>query len=255
MLNRRSEGMEVRIFKNKQEMAQAAAFQAATALRTAIERNSQACFIAATGASQFEFLDILTATNSLDWSKTKMFHLDEYVGLPDQHPASFRKYLRERLIDKVHPGEVYLLAGDAPDPEAEAHRVSDLISRCTTDVAFVGVGENGHLAFNDPPADFETDKPYIVVDLDTKCRQQQVNEGWFSNIPNVPSKAITMSINQIMKSKIIIAVVPGTRKAEAIKNCFGNAEISPNFPSSILKQHPNAVLYLDKDSASLLNEN
>jgi glucosamine-6-phosphate deaminase len=244
--------MEVRIFKNEQEMAQAAADEAVAILRSAIDRKGQACFVAATGASQFEFLDILTTDKSMDWGRTKMFHLDEYVGLPDDHPASFRKYLKERLIDKIHPGEVHLVAGDVPDPEEEARRVSDLISQCMTDVAFVGVGENGHLAFNDPPADFETERPFIIVDLDNKCRQQQVNEGWFKDILNVPSKAITMSINQIMKSKSIIAFVPGKRKAEAVRRCFGNAVVSPNIPASILKQHPNAFLYLDTDSASLL---
>jgi glucosamine-6-phosphate deaminase len=244
--------MEIEIFKDKMELSEVAASQAAAVLKSTIEEKGSACFVAATGESQMDFLQMLAANNSIDWGKTKMFHLDEYVGISDQHPASFRKYLRERLIEKVHPGEVCLLNGDDPDPASEARRLSELILNETIDISFVGVGENGHLAFNDPPADFDTDEPFIVVDLDNKCRQQQVNEGWFRTIPDVPPKAITMSIRQIMNSRNIIAVVPGKRKAEAVRNCFNNAEISPEFPSSILKKHPNAVLYLDTDSASLL---
>jgi glucosamine-6-phosphate deaminase len=244
--------MEIEIFKDKMELSEVAASQAAAVLKSTIEEKGSACFVAATGESQMDFLQMLAANNSIDWGKTKMFHLDEYVGISDQHPASFRKYLRERLIEKVHPGEVCLLNGDDPDPVSEARRLSELILNETVDISFVGVGENGHLAFNDPPADFDTDEPFIVVDLDNKCRQQQVNEGWFRTIPDVPPKAITMSIRQIMNSRNIIAVVPGIRKAEAVRNCFNNAEISPEFPSSILKKHPNAVLYLDTDSASLL---
>jgi glucosamine-6-phosphate deaminase len=210
--------MEIKVLKDKVELSEVAASQAAAILKSTIEEKGSACFVAATGESQMDFLRVLTADNSIDWGKTKMFHLDEYVGISAQHPASFRKYLRERLIEKVHPGEVCLLNGDNPDPEGEAHRLSELILNETVDVAFVGVGENGHLAFNDPPADFETDKPFIVVDLDAKCRQQQVNEGWFPTVPDVPPKAITMSIKQILNSRNIIAVVPGTRKAEAVSN-------------------------------------
>lgn len=244
--------MEIKVLKDKMELSEVAASQAAAVLRSTIEEKGSACFVAATGESQMDFLRILAADNSIDWGKTKMFHLDEYVGISAQHPASFRKYLRERLIEKVHPGEVCLLNGDNPDPEGEARRLSDMISRETIDIAFVGVGENGHLAFNDPPADFETNEPFIVVDLDSKCRQQQVNEGWFPSLAEVPPKAITMSVKKIIDSKIIIAIVPGIRKAEAVRNCFNNVEISPAIPSSILKKHPNAVLYLDTDSASLL---
>ena len=246
--------MDIRTFGTSLGMAQAAARHASDVLRSAIEQRGHACFVAATGSSQFEFLEYLTADRSIDWSKTTMFHLDEYVGLPIDHPASFRKYLQERFIEKVHPAEVNLVTGDSPDPVREARRISEIISQCTIDIAFVGVGENGHLAFNDPPADFETEEPFIVVDLDEKCRRQQVGEGWFSSVEEVPPKAISMSIKQIMKSKEIIVVVPGVRKAEAIKDCFGNDNISPMFPSSILKLHPHAVVYLDKESATLLKD-
>ncbi|MFC1547644.1 6-phosphogluconolactonase [Candidatus Neomarinimicrobiota bacterium] len=246
--------MEIKVFKDRIELSEVAASQAAAILKSVIDEKGSACFIVATGESQIDFLRVLAVDDSIDWRKTKMYHLDEYVGISSQHSASFRSYLMKRLIERVHPGEVHLVNGENPDPESEAQRLSDLISRETIDVAFVGVGENGHLAFNDPPADFETDKPFIVVDLDTKCRQQQVNEGWFPTIHDVPPQAITMSINQIMKSSSILAVVPGLRKAEAVRNCFINANIYPGFPSSILKKHPNAFLYLDTDSASLLEQ-
>ncbi|MFB0516204.1 MAG: glucosamine-6-phosphate deaminase [Candidatus Neomarinimicrobiota bacterium] len=244
--------MEIKVFSSAGEMADAAAQQAADALKSAIRRNGRAYFIAATGASQFEFLQRLTLDKSIDWSKTTMFHLDEYIGISDEHPASFRKYLKERLIQKVHPGQVYLLEGDAPDPVKEAERMSEIISRHIIDVAFVGVGENGHLAFNDPPADFEINRPYFIVTLDEACRRQQVGEGWFSSLAEVPPRAISMSVKQIMKSKRIIAVVPGSRKAEAVRICFGDASISAMFPSSILKKHPSTIIYLDKESAALL---
>ena len=182
-----------------------------------------------------------------------MFHLDEYIGLPETHPASFRRYLKERLINKVHPGTVYLIQGDAKDPELECERLNKIISNMEVDVAFVGVGENGHLAFNDPPADFETEKPYIIVELDEVCRRQQLKEGWFKSLDEVPRRAISMSIKQIMKSKNIICIVPESRKAQAIKDCF-EGEISPYHPASILRKHTNAFIFLDKDAAKFLKE-
>ncbi|UCH62069.1 MAG: 6-phosphogluconolactonase [Fidelibacterota bacterium] len=246
--------MEIKVYSTTMEMAEAAAQQASEVLRSAIVRNGNANFIAATGASQFEFLKVLTADKSIDWSRTTMFHLDEYVGISEEHPASFRKYLKERLLRIVRPAEAYLLEGDAPNASAEARRISGIISGMTIDVAFVGVGENGHLAFNDPPADFETDEPYIIVDLDEACRLQQVGEGWFKTVDDVPSQAISMSVRQIMKSETIIAVVPHARKAEAVKNCFKDREISTQYPASILKKHPGAFVYLDQESGSLLDK-
>jgi glucosamine-6-phosphate deaminase len=182
-----------------------------------------------------------------------MFHLDEYVGISSQHPGSFRMYLKKRLIDKVHPREVHLIEGDSPNLAAEVSRLGKLISQYTIDAAFIGVGENGHVAFNDPPADFETDIPFLILNLDEACRKQQVGEGWFSSIEDVPRQAITMSIKQIMKSRNIICVVPESRKAEAIRNCFGRKEITPMYPASILRKHPNAAIFLDRESASLLD--
>ena len=242
--------MEMHVLENKKELGEAAGRKAEELLRNAIDKNGRAAFIAATGASQFEFLETLTGSSMIDWSKTTMFHLDEYAGMHESHPASFRRYLKERLIDKVHPGEVYLIRGDN-DPEKECERINGIISRYSVDAAFVGIGENGHLAFNDPPADFETEKPYIVVKLDEKCRRQQFGEGWFKTLEEVPDKAISMSIKQIMKSKAVICTVPDKRKAEAVKNCL-EGEISPLFPASILRKHPRMFMFLDKDSSSLL---
>jgi len=191
---------------------------------------------------------------SIDWSKTIMFHLDEYIGIPETHLASFRKYLKEKLINKVNPGSVYLIKGDTKDPELECERLGKIIGQKEIDVAFVGIGENGHLAFNDPPADFNTEKPYIIVALDDACRMQQLGEGWFKSVDEVPRRAISMSIKQIMKSKNIICTVPGSRKAQAVKECIKD-DISPYCPASILRKHRNAFLFLDKDSAKLLKKN
>ncbi|UCD37259.1 MAG: glucosamine-6-phosphate deaminase [Fidelibacterota bacterium] len=246
--------MRLEIFADSQGMAKAAAEHAVQVLTSAIEKSGRVAFIAATGASQFEFLDILTAGHSIEWSKATMFHLDEYVGIPETHPASFRRYLKERLIEKVQPGDVYLVNGEVNDPVKEVHRLNAILSRYDIDVAFVGVGENGHLAFNDPPADFEAEDPFIVVNLDSACRRQQVGEGWFSSVEEVPPQAISMSVKQIMRARTIIANVPGFRKAQAIKDCFGDEEVSPLNPASILKQHPNAHIYLDRESASLLEQ-
>ncbi len=242
--------MKLLIYRTKKEMGQAAATKAAEILKDAIERRGKAVFVAATGASQFDFLDALTKIE-IDWSKTVMFHLDEYIGLPEAHPASFRQYLRERLVNKVRPRMVHFIRGDAPDPEKECRRLNEIISGEEIDVAFVGIGENGHLAFNDPPANFEVEHPYIVVDLAESCRKQQVSEGWFSKLDDVPKKAITMSINQILKARNIICVVPEKRKARAVKETL-EGDITPNCPASILRTHKGVWLFLDKDSASLL---
>jgi len=244
--------MEIIISQTKTELAQIAAAKAAAVLNRAIEKHGHTTFIAATGASQIEFLKVLTADRSVDWSKATMFHLDEYVDLPESHPASFRKYLKERIIDHIHPGKCFLIEGDAPNHRAEVARLNEIISKYTIDLALVGVGENSHLAFNDPPADFDTTDPYIIVDLDSACRQQQVGEGWFADVTEVPAKAISMSITQILKADTIIAIVPHARKAKAVAKCFGTAKVSNLYPASILKQHKNALLYLDKESARLL---
>lgn len=241
------------VFKasSKLETSKAAAEIASTKLCNAIEANGQASFIVATGASQFDFLGSLTSDDAIDWSKTTMFHLDEYIGIPHTHPASFCKYLQERLVDVVHPGTVHFLNGIVDNPQDECNRLNQLILDHQIDVAFVGIGENGHLAFNDPPADFETEDPYIVVELDEACRLQQVGEGWFKGLEDVPTHAISMSINHIMKSKSIICTVPDERKAEAVRNCI-QGDITPMHPASILQNHNDCTVYLDNGSASLL---
>lgn len=243
--------MDIRIFDTKADLGRAAAERAAAAIGEAVARNGRARVIAATGASQFEFLDALTAMAGVDWPRAEMFHLDEYVGLPDTHPASFRRYLRERIVARVHPGAFHFLAGDAPDPAAECRRVGALLQEAPVDVAFVGIGENGHLAFNDPPANFRTEEPYLVVDLDEACRRQQLGEGWFATLDDVPRRAISMSIRQILKAREILGVVPDARKARAVRDCL-EGEVSPLHPSSILRAHAHTTVYLDRDSAALL---
>ena len=243
--------MEIKVFPTKTEMAAAAARQAADALRRALHARGKANVIAATGASQFEFLDGLVKAPGIDWSRTVFFHLDEYVGLPDTHPASFRRYLRERIVEKVRPGQFHFIEGDVPDPKAEAARVGALIKSHPIDVAFVGIGENGHLAFNDPPADFDTKEPYLVVSLDEACRRQQLGEGWFPRLEDVPQRAISMSIRQILDADEILCIVPDARKAQAVRDCLEGA-VSPQHPASILQRHPATTVYLDAPSAALL---
>ncbi len=247
----RSQFRHVYIGSTCKELANAAAERATELLRSAIKIKGMATFVVACANSQVEFLDALTNTPDIDWSRTTMFHLDEYIGLPETHPASFRRFLNEHLISRVQPGVIHLIHADAPEPLAECKRLNQLMTDFEIDVAFVGIGENGHLAFNDPPADFEVEDPYIVVELDEICRRQQVNEGWFTAIEEVPCCAISMSIKQIMKSFAIICIVPDQRKAQAVYDCF-TGEVTPLHPASILRQHENAYIFLDLDSASLL---
>jgi len=245
--------LEIRIFETKLELGKAAARDAAKIIKEAIDKRGDAYVIAATGASQFEFLDAL-AQEEIEWTKVVFFHLDEYVGLSGSHPASFRRYLKERVVSRVHPKTFHFLDGEADDVHEECRRVGNLIAQQTIDVAFVGIGENGHLAFNDPPADFDIEEPYIVVNLDDLCRQQQVGEGWFKSIAEVPAQAISMSIKQILKSQHILCIVPDQRKAEAVRAAV-KGEVSPMQPASILQQHEHVTLYLDRHSSSLLKQN
>ncbi|MBZ5681128.1 MAG: glucosamine-6-phosphate deaminase [Acidobacteriia bacterium] len=244
--------MLLRVFNDKKSLGQAAAEQAAAAIRRAIAERGRARIIAATAASQLEFLDALTKAADIDWRKVEAFHLDEYIGLPVTHPGSFRKMLLEQLVGKTGITTYHLLDGDAPDPREVVRRVGKELASAPIDIAFLGIGENGHIAFNDPPCDFETEDPYIIVNLDEACRQQQVGEAWFANISQVPKQAISMSARQILKAKEILAVVPDTRKAQAVKSCF-EGKVSPMAPASILRTHANATIYLDRNSAALLS--
>jgi glucosamine-6-phosphate deaminase len=241
----------VKVFEDKKSLSVAAAEQASTTLRGAIRDRGRARIVVATGTSQLEFLDALTHARDIDWQRVEMFHLDEYAGLPITHPASFRKYLLETFIRKAGITQYHLLDGEG-DPGEVIRRVGQALRSVPVDIAFAGIGENGHLAFNDPPADFETHEPYLIVQLDQACRRQQVGEGWFADISEVPRQAISMSVHQILQAREIIAVVPEARKAHAVKLCV-EGEISPMAPASILRSHPAATLYLDEESSSLLS--
>ncbi len=242
--------MQVKIFSSRSELGQAAGKDGARLIRETLRTKGFANVILATGVSQFEMLETLVREPDLDWSKIACFHLDEYVGLPITHPASFRKYLKERFADKVPVKEFHYLNGEH-DAAGECQRVGEILKKHPIDVAFVGIGENGHLAFNDPPADFETEEPYLIVNLDPACRRQQLGEGWFKTLDEVPKQAISMSVRQVMKSQAIICACPDLRKAQAVKACL-EGPVSNMVPSSIMQQHPAAIIYLDKDSASLL---
>lgn len=244
--------MNIRVCESRDELGRLAAAEGGAALREALGGQQQSTMILATGQSQFEVLSSLAREKDIDWGRVTIFHLDEYAGLPVSHPASFRKYLLERFVEKLPtaPAAFVQVNGEA-DLEAECARLSGLIAPRTVDVAFIGIGENGHLAFNDPPADFETTLPYIVVDLDEACRRQQLGEGWFPTLEDVPKRAISMSIRQILKSKQIVCSVPDERKAVAVRSAV-DGTVTPNVPASILQRHPATTLYLDGPSASLL---
>ena len=244
--------MNISISQNPKELGMVAGAVAAEMIRTAIAARGIANIILATGASQFETINQLIAEKDIPWSKVVMFHLDEYIGIPVTHPASFRKYIQERFLQKVPSLKAAHLISGEGDAAAECRRIGDLIMQHPIDVALVGIGENGHLAFNDPPADFDTEAPYIVVELDGPCRKQQLGEGWFKSLEEVPRLAISMSIRQIMKSACIICSVPDSRKAVAVKNTL-EQPISNLYPASILRSHTDCRFYFDKYSAELLS--
>jgi glucosamine-6-phosphate deaminase len=242
--------MRVRTYADRRTMSRAAAGAAADLIRAAIAQRGTARIVAATGASQFDFLEALVAAPAIDWRQVEMFHLDEYVGLSIDHPASFRRYLLDRLIRPAGIVRYHLLDAEH-DAARTAQEVGALLAARPVDVAFAGIGENGHLAFNDPPADFVNAEPYIVVTLDEACRRQQVGEGWFASIADVPTRAISMSIRQLLKAREIVAVVPDARKADAVRRCL-EGDITAMAPASILRSHLNATIYLDSDSAARL---
>jgi len=246
------ESVVVQVFDDKEALGAAAADFVAGRLRQAIAERGEATVILATGASQYEFLAALRKVRGVDWTRVAAFHLDEYLGLPAGHPASFRRYLRERLFDHLPFGAVHLLAGDTPDPEAECRRYAGLLAGRTIDVACIGIGENGHLAFNDPPADFSTPNLVHVVTLDEACRRQQVGEGHFAALEDVPQRALSLSVPAILAAGTVSCVVPDRRKAKAVR-CALEGPVSPNCPASALRQHAACHLYLDVHSAALLS--
>lgn len=245
------ESLAVKIFQTKIELGGASAQFVADTLNLAIKKNSQANLILATGASQFEFLETFKHMDT-DWSKITTFHLDEYKDMSIEHPASFRKYLKERILDEVKPAQSYFLNGDAENINAEVLRYENLLREHDIDIACIGIGENGHIAFNDPPvADFDDPKLVKVVELDDACRQQQLGEGWFPTFDDVPTHALSLTIPAIMRAKTISCVVPDKRKAQAVHEAL-TGEISTACPASILRRHNNTILWLDEGSASLL---
>ena len=243
--------MKVHISDNAKSLGILAGLRAAELIKETIENKGFANIILATGTSQFETMHQLISDPEIQWDRVQMFHLDEYIGLSITHQASFRHYLNERFIYLVPTLKMGHLINGEIDPAQECARLGELILQHPIDVALVGIGENGHLAFNDPPADFDTEKPYNVVDLDEACRAQQMGEGWFETMNDVPKQAISMSIKQIMKSVHIVCSVPDERKAQAVNDCVTKL-VSNLFPASILQNHAQCDLYLDASSASLL---
>ena len=239
----------ITIAETAQELGLRAAAKIADLLNQAIEARGEARIILSTGASQFETMEALTQ-QAVDWSKVEMFHLDEYVGLPETHPASFRKYLKERFVSKINLKAVHYVDGEG-DIKGKIAKLSALVKEKPVDVGVIGIGENGHIAFNDPPANFDTTDPYMVVELDDRCKQQQVGEGWFATLNDVPKTAITMSPKQIIACKHIVSAVPYAVKAEAVYNTI-TSKVNPMVPATLLKTHPDWNLFLDQESAAKL---
>lgn len=248
------DSLTVQVYDTKETMGKAAAEFVAGNIQSVLEDKGQVNLMLATGASQFSFLEAFKDIDSVDWSRITTFHLDEYIGISQNHKASFRKYLHERIIDAVQPKEAYFLQGDAEDIQEELARYEQLLKTHPIDVACIGIGENGHIAFNDPPiADFDDPKLVKVVELDDKSRRQQVGEGWFDTIEDVPKQALSLTIPAIMDSDVISCVVPDSRKAQAVHDAL-YGPVSTECPASILRTHPNTVLFLDENSATGLKE-
>jgi len=244
--------MKVIISENSIELGKTAAARSAEIINEAIARQGKARIVLSTGMSQFETIKALTGMD-IDWQKVEMFHLDEYIGLPESHPASFRKYLKERFLSQVHIKQAYLVDGE-DNPQNVIARLSAEIRKEPIDLGLIGIGENAHIAFNDPPADFGTEEAYICVTLNDTCKRQQVREGWFATLDDVPRQAISMSVHQIMLCRQIVSCVPFTVKAKAIKDTLEN-QLTNLIPATMLKKHPNFALYIDRESASLIDTN
>lgn len=240
--------MKIVISKTSDDLGRRAAAETAKLINEAIAKNGRARIALSTGASQFDTLKHLVE-EKVDWSKVEMFHLDEYVNMPDTHPASFRKYLKERFVDKTNVGKVNFVDGT---PEGIAALTKEIQS-APIDVGLIGIGRNSHIAFNDPPADFDTKASYLVVKLDPACRNQQLAEGWFPTIDDVPTEAVSMSVWQIMQCKVIISAVPHAEKAWAVAQTLAN-ELTNKIPATMLKTHDNFQLYVDADSYADVGE-
>ncbi|HIG84772.1 MAG TPA: glucosamine-6-phosphate deaminase [Verrucomicrobia bacterium] len=247
--------MNIHKATNKNDLGKEAARIGIQKIKETISRQGEANIIVATGSSQFEMLSHLTNEDGIDWTKVTGFHLDEYIGIPIDHPASFRLYLWKRFVSKLPvPIKSFHFIDAELNPKSECMRLAEIIKEVQINVAFIGIGENSHIAFNDPPADFEISDPYIIVNLDKNCQQQQLGEGWFKSLDDVPNQAISMSVKQIMKSASIICSVPDKRKSSAVSETV-TGEIIPSCPASILQSHSDCNLFLDSQSASAINSN
>lgn len=253
MRNTRVDIMKIAIHSDPVAMGRAAAAEAADAIRAALATHRRAHVVVATGTSQLEVLAALAVAEEIDWGLVDLFHLDEYAGLSDRHPASFRRYLRERFVEKLprRPRSFEWIDAEN-DPQRECKRLAGVVPDGPFDVSLVGIGENAHLAFNDPPALFDAADPYLVVGLDEACRRQQVGEGWFASLAEVPTQAISMSVPRILATRTIICSVPDARKAEAVRNSV-EGPISPAVPASILQTHADCRMHLDRAAAALLS--
>ena len=239
--------MEIRICKNSESLGKSAAKYVAQEIRDCIKEKGSARIALSTGASQFDTIKALVEEPDIRWDLVEMFHLDEYVDLPEEHIASFRKYLKERFVDKIGTLKAVHFVDGTPECIT---KLTEEIRKEPIDIGLIGIGENAHIAFNDPPADFDTKEAYIVVDLNERCKQQQMGEGWFTTIDDVPKQAVSMTAYQIMLCKKIVSCVPYAVKAEAIKNTLKAKEVTNMIPATLLKNHPDIILYLDEDSAS-----
>jgi glucosamine-6-phosphate deaminase len=249
-----ADALAVQVFPTLDELALAAAHEAHACLTQAIREHGQAAAILASAASQVRFLEVLASLPNLDWSRVTLFHMDEYLGLPADHPASFRRFLREHVAAKIRPRALHLIAGDAPQPLQEIARYTALLEAAPVNLCCLGIGENGHLAFNDPPvADFQDPHTLKLVQLDEACRRQQVGEGCFPSLDAVPRYAYTLTLPALCRAERLICVVPERRKARAVRDAL-RGPIHEACPASILRRQPHATLFLDADSASLLDE-
>jgi glucosamine-6-phosphate deaminase len=243
--------MHVHIFESKENLGQKAADDLAILISRLVGQQGKAAVILASGNAQLTFFGALRTLTGVPWNKVTLFHMDEYLGMSNQHPASFARFLQEKLVDSIHPASFYHIRGDSSDPDSEMKRYKNLLREFPPDICVMGIGENGHLAFNDPPADFETKAVIHVVNLDSRCRMQQVNEGHFATLDDVPTRAISLTVNALLDVKHALVVVPELRKARAVKAAL-QGPVTPDCPASILRTKPNVTLYLDRESASLL---
>ncbi len=239
--------MKVQVYPTSDDLGRAAAQRCASLLNDYVKAQGEARLLLSTGNSQLDTLKHLVKMD-VAWEQVTMFHLDEYVDLSDNHPASFRKYLREKFTELVPLKRAVFVSGEG-DVEDNIRQLSNEVQQAPIDVALVGIGENGHIAFNDPPADFDTQEAYIVVELDERCKQQQVGEGWFTDLDSVPKRAVTMTVQQILKSKTILSCVPYGVKAKAVKSAL-EQDVTPMVPATILQTHPDVTLFLDRESSA-----